>query len=1275
MSAGDKRSGVSGATDSTLDLGMSSGDSGVVPPEARTGVDISESGDPSISTEHQRSGASGASISTLDLPSGDPVVVPSETREIIGRYLLGGRIGTGESGTVYRALDMERRLPVALKVLHRFAPAALARFKAEFRVASQCSDPCLVSLFELVEDDGFWAIAMELVDGPPLLRYLRSEANQAGRPCVEDRRLREVVGPILCGLRVLHSAGIIHRDLKPSNILVDRDGRVRIGDFGLAKLFESPPDVSLSGGWVVGTPAYMAPEQGLHETLTPAADLYSVGVLLYESLTGALPFQGSGKRVLEDKLAREAPDPALGAPDAARDLLALTRRLLARDPAARPTLAEAAAVVGSIAPIGDRPKPRPPRELVGREEEMGRVLDAFERSSAGRPALVRIVGPSGVGKSALARTLARTLRDQRRATVLQGRCHELESIPNKGMDAIVDALRQELVTWDPQHLRSDVLASASAALPMFPVLGDVLPVGRISALGGEHDRMHRAREGIVTLLRLVATTTPLVLVLDDAQWADAAGAGLLQSILAASPSCLRMLLLAYRESEASGGPFLAALDAVSRVAPRHEDLTVRLGPLSKDEALVLAARIAGSDSEVAAHAAEESQGDPFLLEQLALAGVEMGSARLTIDDVVLHRAKATGDAAFRLIETTSVAGVPLPERVLTEVAGVPDARRVLNELVLASLLRRSGSGPENLISPYHDRIRIGVEASVPAERRRAVHQRIAEHGESTGALGPAALARHFGEAGDRERAALHARRAAEAAEETLAFEAAAEMYERLAELSSDETARQQARRARARALFVAGRCEAAGEAFTLAASSADGTEARELRRQAVEAFLACGRIAEAVQLLAPLLEESGISYPLTPRSLLLRFVRSLAEVRLRTLWRPRGKAVPEARSATLSDLTWTGKGLSNVAPEQGVVLTLESLRFALRSGDPFRIGRGLSFPAAGYTPGLLGSGSRYLRWLTKIARSTGDERLRVLEEIALSGRRLTYGRWEDAVEAAERAIQRAARTPAPTHWEQTIGRVFRVTAYELMGDYGRMGRAAREDLKIARERGDRVGEVMFLSALGFTFAAAHDREGLSQVIEEMRRLMSAWTLALPFWEAYRLRLECLRALCWGDVGEAFAVLEERWPQLVEHRMLDLPMVRFPLTCVRLSVFLEAVAGGLEDRQRGLADIRHSIRVLARAPRAEGPVAAEIGRAGLASLDDRAARREHHLNRAVQLAAEGGMRTVERMARRALALDRRSTEEVSAQEEELLRLGVKEIGGWARWVTPALTAPG
>lgn len=1184
----------------------------------------------------------------------------AEPRQSIGRYRIGEQLGAGASGTVYRAVDVDRDLPVALKVLHRFDPPRLARFKSEFRLASQCFDPCLVSVFELIEEEHVWAIAMELVDGPPLLAHVRPE----GR--LDQPRLRAALRDIVTGLSVLHAEGLMHRDLKPSNLLVGRDGSVRIADFGLTKLFESAIE-SVPEGMVIGTPAYMSPEQALGHRATPASDLYALGVFLYEALTGQLPFQGSSLAVLTEKIRREAPDPALLARDAPADLLELTSALLSRDPSRRPPLA--AVVVHVCGARAAAPASQHEGNLVGRDPEIRAVLGAFDAAAKRKLALVRVCGPSGVGKSALLRHVAKKLQQERGAAVLLGRCHELESIPNKGFDAIVDALRAILSGWPPERRARD-LACAVDALPMFPVLGDVLPLGFPKALS-DGDRMRRAREAVVALLRAVCSAVPLVLVLDDAQWGDAEGSRLLESILSANPPCARAVVLAYRESEAGDSRLLRHLDSLSRLDSDFSETVVELRPLLPGDAQAMALHIVGGNGATAARIARESGGEPFLLEQLALASVEEGAHQAGIDALVLRRAQAQGEDAFRLVEAACVAGTPLPEVLLTDVSGVRDARRALNQLVTSSMLRRSGSGPHALVYPYHDRIRAAVESSVPPGRKQHLHRRIAEEGKATGLLTDAALTRHFEDAGDPGRAAEHALLAARAAEASLAFDSAAAMFSRFLDLSTDESAKQQTRIARARALFIAGRCGEAGAAFAFAAAQAHGKARDDLERQAVEAYLAFGHVREALALLVPLLAAAGIPYPTTPRSVLLNLARAVLDVRRRTLLRPRARRIPEQAMAARSDLAWSAKGLTNVAPAQGVAITLASASDAIRSGDSFRIARGLGFAGCGFAPGLVGGGERYLRWLREIADERDDDHLRVLHQVASGARGFVLGDWERCLRSSFEGLALAARTPAPTYWEQTIARTFICSAYEYLGDYEKMEAAAREYLRLTRGRGDRIGEVMIVSALGYPLAARHDGEALDEVIDEMRRLMAEWTVPYPFWEAFRLRLRCFRALCWNDPGRALALIDEHWPRIVEHRMLDLPLVRFPLTCVRASVLLEGAAAGLVHKATAIPEIRSSARVLERAPRGEGPTAAHIARAGIAHLEGDGRARTRHLRRAAELAGQGRMQVVERMALRALALCQGQTAQVEKLDEELRRFGVARPDAWARFVMPAL----
>lgn len=1192
----------------------------------------------------------------------------------VGRYAVGEVLGAGATGTVYRAVDTERDLPVALKVLHDFGAKRLAHFKAEFRVASGLAHPSLVTVFELVEDQGVWAIAMELVDRGELLDHVRVPRSEALGADVDFASLRRMLGGVLDGLEALHAAGILHRDLKPSNILLGRDERVRIVDFGLATLFDHAGSSASREPLVAGSPAYMAPEQATGRPLGPSADLYSLGVILYQALTGRLPFDGTTIGVLAQKTFHDAPDPALLAPDAPGDLLALTRGLLVRDPDARTSLDEARACFSS-ARTGMAPNVELSRDLVGRELEIASVVEAFDSSREGRARVVHVAGLSGVGKSALLRAIGRTLRRDRGALVLEGRCHELEAIPHKGFDAIIDALREALHELPPVQ-RDPILPDGLAdAVPMFPVLEDLVPFeARVSRSLAADERMRRAREAIVRLLVAVNARTPIALVLDDAQWGDLEGARLLEAILASEIPAARLVILAYRSSEAKESALLSHMEALSPIQRTFEERHLPLHPLDQARATELVARILGdADPESLARIAEDSRGEPFLLEQLALARAAAPHVDARVEDVVILRAEGFSDEARGLLDVVCVAGAPLPERVLTEAVGARDARRALHALSAASMMRRTGAGPRALCYPYHDRIRSALAEAVRPDAARAIHRRIAAIAEPEGLLPSSALTRHFELAGDRAKAAEHAALAAAEAEASLAFDLAAAMYARTLELEPSDAARiAEARRGRARTLCIAGRCAEAGAAFLDAAREAEPFESRDLERQAAEAYLAFGLVSEALAVLEPLLEAEGMPYPKTPTEVLYRAVRTILGVRVGTLRRPRPVASRDAEAAARSDLAWSaGSGLTNIAPAQGVTLTLMSLIFALRSGDPFRIGRGLAFAGCGFAPGLVDVGERYLRWASDLAQDDDSDYLRVLHLVSDGTRGLVLGDWQRCIASSERAIAIAKRASAPTNWEVAIARAMLAAGYEGQGELRKLEASGREHLRALIERGDRITPVMILSSIGNACAGRHAGEALDEVIEEMRRLMADWTVPFSFWEIHRLRLVGLRSLCWGEPLATLALLDELWPKLEEHRSLALPLVAKPMYWVRSAAQLEAASRGLVPKGPALRDARRSARALEKAAGAETPAIAAILRASQAQQRLDSATRDAELRRAIEIARAADMRSTERMAARALALLRGEAAEVARLEAELETLGIVEPDGWACFVTPGL----
>ncbi|HXN16537.1 MAG TPA: serine/threonine-protein kinase, partial [Usitatibacter sp.] len=256
--------------------------------------------------------------------------------ERIGKYEVQAVLGKGAMGTVYRGFDATIQRFVALKVIAKSAlepddlEHTLRRFRQEAQAVGRLMHPRIAAIYDFIETDELACIVMELASGKPLSQHLKEVTRY------DLGQTWQIASQILGALEYCHSRGVVHRDLKPANILIDDDFRIKITDFGVARIDNS----SLTQfGDLIGTPHYMAPEQCVSGQCTSLTDLYQVGVIVYELLTGEPPFVGTTAEVLRQVLQKSPPDPSQLNPSIPPSLAKVVEKALAKEPRGRYTSA------------------------------------------------------------------------------------------------------------------------------------------------------------------------------------------------------------------------------------------------------------------------------------------------------------------------------------------------------------------------------------------------------------------------------------------------------------------------------------------------------------------------------------------------------------------------------------------------------------------------------------------------------------------------------------------------------------------------------------------------------------------------------------------------------------------------------------------------------------------------------------------------------------------------------------------------------------------------
>jgi oligopeptide transport system substrate-binding protein len=752
------------------------------------------------------------------------------------RYRIDAELGRGGMGVVYRAHDTLLDRAVAVKVLNDsgLGTEGRARLLREAQAAARLNHANIVSIYDAGEVEGIPFIVMELVEGQTLRQY---------RSASLDETLL-IIRQVCAALEHAHGKGIVHRDIKPENVVTltpmpsaaslskgVESVSVKLMDFGLAHTTGASRLTRESV--VVGTMSYIAPEliQGL--PATPQSDLYELGVMWYEMITGRVPFEGDSvtsillKHLYEPPLPPSNHNPAI---TPALDLLLL--KLLSKSPPDRPSSAQEVIQIieqldrptasGSLPVVEVSPLDRLARgRLVGRERELNEALNLWQQAKSGEGQVLLFSGEPGIGKTRLVRELAARV-DLSGGQVLSGECYAEGGAPYAPIAQIIQATLN-LAGFD-RHSPSGVENTGNLPGLSASILADLLTLApnlrsRFSDVPpnpplNAQAEQQRIFESVTSLMAIISQPAPALLIVDDAQWADSGTLALLRHLARRAAkahvetkhaSSLRlMIVLTYREVGLDEAK--ALVEVLHDLNREHLATRLKLTRFDHEQTRSLLATIFAEEitSEFLTGIYQETEGNPFFVEEVCKALVESG--KLTFADGRWQRPKMSElelPQSVRLAIQSRVGKLSETAQDTLRLAAILgrefefDVLRAMSDLdedALLDALEQSeraqiigevrGSGRSTRGERFafaHALIPSTLIESVSGMRRRRLHRRAAQALERAHARRldeiAAQLGRHYAEAEDADKAIGYLLKAGDQAYAVFAYPEAIDAYQ------------------------------------------------------------------------------------------------------------------------------------------------------------------------------------------------------------------------------------------------------------------------------------------------------------------------------------------------------------------------------------------------------------------------------------------------------------------------------------------------------------------
>jgi len=686
-------------------------------------------------------------------PSPTPEIPPSPepTSFAGGRYQVKQLLGEGGKKKVYLVHDntLDRDVAFALIKTEKLDDEARTRIKREAQAMGRLGDhPNVMTIYDFGDHEGQPYIVLPVMSGGDV-EGLIEKAPEHRLP------LEQVIGITRCvcqGLEFAHSKGIIHRDLKPGNVWLSADGTAKIGDFGLAVTV----DLSrlTQSGMMVGTVSYMPPEQAMGGKVTSKADLYSLGAMLYEMVTGRPPFIGDDSvAIIGQHINTSVVSPTWHRADLPPGLEVLILQLLEKDPEKRPASAadvlkalesiEQGKIVESVSQVTAAPEsPLYRRVFVGREPEQKQLQAAFDGAMSGQGALMMVVGEPGIGKTALCEQLA-TYVTLRGGKYLVGHCYEEGSLSLPYL-AFVEAMRSYVLARETRDLRKELGTGAADVARIVSEVREKLKVEPRPQESPEEER-YRLMQAVTSFLTNAAKVQPLLVILEDLHDSDKGTLEMLTHVSRNLGGTRLLIVGTYRDVEVDRThPLSAALAELRRVDTFDR---VLLRGLNADEVRRMLESITREDVpwSLAEAVHRQTEGNPLFVQEVVRYLVEEGllsreegrwktttlemSIPEGLRDVVGKRLSSLSQECNRILSIASVIGREFRLAVLQKVADVSDDElfTALEEAKGAAIVEeRSAVGAAVTYRFTHAFFRQTLYEEIIAPRRIRLHQQVGQ---------------------------------------------------------------------------------------------------------------------------------------------------------------------------------------------------------------------------------------------------------------------------------------------------------------------------------------------------------------------------------------------------------------------------------------------------------------------------------------------------------------------------------------------------------------------